>query len=191
MTALPRPGRLLTIAEYAAFSEDDQQRWELVEGNLVTSPSPAPRHMVALGELFAQLRRQIPERLRVVPDVDLDLQLAADRAPGTARRPDVVVVTSDEYRRVDVEGGLLRASTTVLVVEIILPGSRRTDEVFKRDDYADAGIPHYWIIDLDQPVSLVACHLAPGFGYQDLGAVTGEYEAVEPFPVRIDLNALI
>ena len=40
------------------------------------------------------------------------------------------------------------------------------------------------------PISLVACHLAGTFGYQDGGAVTGRYESVEPFPVRLDLEAL-
>ncbi|MGI9092850.1 MAG: hypothetical protein ACR2FF_05285 [Mycobacteriales bacterium] len=41
MTALPAPpGRLLTIAEFAALGEDDRYRWELQEGNLVMSPSP-------------------------------------------------------------------------------------------------------------------------------------------------------
>jgi hypothetical protein len=32
--------------------------------------------------------------------------------------------------------------------------------------------------------------LAGTFGYQDGGSVTGVFEAAEPFPVRIDLDAL-
>ena len=190
MTASPQPGQLLTIADFAALPEDDARRWELVEGNLVISPSPTPRHMVVLGELFTELRRQASARRRVVPDVDLDLQLAPAREPATVRRPDLVVVAEEEYVRVGTEGGLLRASATLLVIEIVSPGSGRTDKVFKRNDYADAGIPHYWIVDLDERVSLRACHLAGEFGYRDDGEVTGVFEAVEPFPVRIDLDAL-
>ncbi|MGH3611494.1 MAG: Uma2 family endonuclease [Pseudonocardia sp.] len=34
-------------------------------------------------------------------------------------------------------------------MEVLSPGSHRTDHVAKRADYADAGIPHYWIVDLD------------------------------------------
>jgi hypothetical protein len=45
------PGRLLSIADYAALGEDDRNRWELQEGNLVMSPSSTPRHMVASAEL--------------------------------------------------------------------------------------------------------------------------------------------
>ena len=70
------------------------------------------------------------------------------------------------------------------------PGSRRTDHVAKRADYADAGIPHYWIVDLDEPVSLIACHLAGELGYVDGGAATGVFTTTEPFPVRLDLDAL-
>jgi Uma2 family endonuclease len=59
----------------------------------------------------------------------------------------------------------------------------------KRAEYADAGIPHYWIVDLDAPGSLVACRLTDS-GYRDERAVTGTYSASEPFPVRLDLDAL-
>jgi hypothetical protein len=96
----------------------------------------------------------------------------------------------DEFNRVTHTGGLLRAAGTVLVVEIVSPGSRRTDNLVKRGEYADAGIPFYWIIDADAPISLVACHLAGSFGYQDGGTVTGVFESTEPFPLRVDLDAL-
>jgi Uma2 family endonuclease len=192
MTALTQPpGRLLTIADYAALSEDDRNRWELQEGNLVMSPSPTPRHMVAAAELYTQLRTQLPSDLLAVPDVDIDVQLVPEGQPGTARRPDLVVVRRSEFDRVDREGGLLRAAATVLVVEIVSPGSRRTDTMIKRGEYADAGIPHYWIVDVDAPVSLVACDLAGEFGYQDAGEVRGVFESEQPFPARIDLDALI
>src|SRR5437899_8554353 len=83
MTALTQPpGRLLTIADYAALGEDDRNRWELQEGNLVMSPSPTPRHMVAAAELYSQLRSQLPADLRAVPDVDLDVQLVPYGQPG-------------------------------------------------------------------------------------------------------------
>jgi len=88
------------------------------------------------------------------------------------------------------EGGIIRAAEVTVVAEFVSPGSRRTDHVAKRADYADAGIPHYWIVDLDEPVSLVACHLGGELGYVDGGAVSGVFTTSEPFPARIDLGAL-
>ncbi len=191
MTSLPEPpGHLLTIAEYAALGEDDQYRWELQEGNLVMSPSPTPRHMLASGELREQLKPQLPGSLLVIQDVDLDLQLAPSDHPGLSRRPDLVVVDQVAVDRVDAEGGLLRACEVHLVVEIVSAGSRRMDHVVKRGEYADAGIPHYWIVDLDQPVTLLACHLAGQFGYQDGGSVAGVVTIREPYEFTIDLDQL-
>ena len=192
MTALPEPpGRLLTIAEYAELGEDDRYRWELQEGNLVMSPSPSPRHMLTSGEFRDQLKPQLPGDVRIIQDVDIDLRLAAPDQPGWSRRPDLIVVDQAAVDRVETEGGLLRAAEVHLVVEIVSPGSRRMDYVIKRGEYADAGIPHYWIVDLTDPVSLIGCHLADGFGYQDPGAVTGVFTTTEPFPVRLELDRLL
>jgi Uma2 family endonuclease len=146
--------------------------------------------MIAVARLHSTVESQLPPGLRAVPDVDLDLQLAQVDQPGTSRRPDLVVVSEAELRRVRTEGGLLRADSTVLVVEIVSPGSRRTDNPVKRSEYADAGIPSYWIVDLDDPISLIACQLAGEFGYQDRGVVQGVFETAEPFPVRINLDGL-
>ncbi len=60
----------------------------------------------------------------------------------------------------------------------------------KRGEYADAGIPHYWVVDLDEPVSLLDCHLAEGFGYQDRGGAAGRFATSRPFPVHVELNRL-
>lgn len=191
MTALPQvPGRLLTIADFAALPEDEQHRWELLEGSLLMSPSPRPLHMAATARLDRQLAPQLPAELESIPDVDLNLELSTDDEPATVRRPDLVVVRREALARVEETDGLLVASDVLIVVEIISPGSRRMDTVVKRGEYADSGIPHYWIIDLKRPVSLLACHLAGDFGYQDSGEVTETFETTAPFPVRIDLGSL-
>jgi Uma2 family endonuclease len=37
----------------------------------------------------------------------------------------------------------------VLAVEIVSPGSQTIDRLIKKDEYAEAGIPRYWIVDRD------------------------------------------
>jgi Uma2 family endonuclease len=74
---------------------------------------------------------------------------------------------------------------------VVSPGSKRTDYRVKRDEYADAGIPHYWIIDTSEPISLVACHQAGESGYRDAAAVTGTFTTDVPFPVKLDLTTLL
>lgn len=193
MTALPVPPSHiwpLTAAEYAA-SPETEQRYELQEGAIVMCAAPVPDHQDAIGEAFVQLRAQGPPSLVVLMEVDVDLALVPPDGPGTVRSPDLVVVTREAFLRVRHEGGLLRASDAVLVVEILSPSTRRVDTRVKHDEYADAGIGHYWVIDLTDGPSLVACHSGGAFGYVDAPAVTGTFTTEEPFPVRLDLTTFL
>ncbi|GAB2999088.1 Uma2 family endonuclease [Saccharothrix stipae] len=191
MTALPEDSadglHLFTVAEYAELGETEFGYSELQEGRILMSPSPGPRHMMASGELFVRLRDQLPADLVAIQDGDVDLELAPRGDPGFSRRPDLVVVPRDAIK----EGGMPRASDVLVVIEIVSPGSKRMDRVIKRGEYADAGIPHYWIVDLTTPISLVDCHLAGEFGYQDAGDVVGEFTTSVPFPVTVELDGLV
>ena len=199
MTALPLPSAgprpLLTVAEYAALPEDvDGARYELVEGNLVMSPRPMAVHQRCIHCCCTSFEDQAPGPLVGVAEVDVDLGLVPPARPGFVRVPDLVVVPRVALDRQRQHGGLLHASESPLAVEVISPGSRRLDTIVKRDEYADAGIPHYWVVDLGEPddrPQLTAHHLAGEFGYADTGPVAGTFTATEPFPVRIDLDALV
>jgi Uma2 family endonuclease len=182
VSVLPVSPRLLTVAEYLTLGEPDSGYTELVEGRVVASPSASREHNRGAFRLANQLEAQLPDHLEVLLDIDVDLQLTSPDEPGFVRRPDVVVARHGK--------GLIAARDVVLVVEIVSPGSVRTDNLVKRSEYADAGIPHYWIVDIAGPVSLIACHLAGSFGYADAGAVIGVFQTSEPFAVRIDLDAL-
>ncbi len=190
MTALPEYVHPLTAAEYAALPEDNGVRYELQEGWMMMSPRPIPRHQKGIAELREQLALQLPG-FEVLPEVDIDLELAPPERPGTVRVPDIVVVGRAAFERVDGDGSLLRASEVLLAVEFFSPGSSRVDTVTKHHEYADAGIAHYWMIDLHDGPSLVACHLAGEFGYQNAEPARGVFTTAEPFDVRVDLDALL
>lgn len=123
--------------------------------------------------------------------MDVNLELSAPEQPGYVRRPDVIVVQRSARKRQRAEGGLIKASEIVLVVETLSPSSRTTDYRAKREEYALAGIPFYWIIDLDEPISLAPLHLAGEFGYQEAPAETRIYETDAPFPLKIQVDRLI
>jgi Uma2 family endonuclease len=182
---------LLTIEEYAALGATEHGYTELIEGRLIMSPSPVPDHNNAALELAFALRPRLPETFEVQMDVDVDLQLAPADQPGSSRRPDLIVVQREARKRVRTEGGMFCASEVLLAVEIVSPSSKRMDHVHKRNDYADAGIPNYWIVDIDEPISLTACRLTEQFGYQDDQVVTGTFRTDVPFPVEINLDRLV
>lgn len=193
MSTQVRRGRLLTAREFMELEYDREQvRYELQEGNLVVKSSPVPRHNVAVARLHAQLEAQLPRGYVAVTDIDVNLELAPDDGPGTVRQPDLIVVRIDEYDRVHEQSDIIRASGVILAVEVHSPGSVRTDRVIKYMEYRDAGIGHYWMLDLEPPLTLRAFHLAGPFEYLPLAPeATGSYTAKEPFPVTIDLEALV
>jgi Uma2 family endonuclease len=190
--ALPLPPtHLLTVREYAQLGEDTQGRTELQEGSLVMSPSPSLDHNTAALRIAVQLGPQLPHHLSTVIDVDMNLDLVpVDEPGGSSRRPDVVVFDAAAKSRLRQEGGILSAHDVVVAIEIVSPGSRRTDNIVKRAEYADAGIPHYWIVDIDGPVSLVSCRLTEKFGYIDDVVATGTFSTEKPFPVTLNLDEL-
>ncbi len=191
MTALPDYRAPLTAAEYAARPEDlDGVRYELAEGWLMMSPRPIPDHQDGIHLLHIQLEQQLPGH-KVLQEVDIDLELAPPDQPGTVRVLDLVVVDRAAHQRVRRERALLRAREVLLAVEFLSPGSTRIDTFIKHHEYAEAGIGHYWIVDLQNGPSLVACHLAGEFGYQDAAAERDVLLTDSPFPLRVDVRALV
>ncbi len=182
--AVPLHRSLMTLEEFVALPEDESARYELQEGVLVVAPRPRPLHQDAMFRLGMQIHRCLPPDLTMLLDVDVVVE-AAD--PATVRSPDVVVTTarSDQER--------LSASDVILAVEIISPGSRKVDLHLKPFEYAEAGIPHYWVVDLDPPApTITAFGLgAPGDGYVESQTVSGELVVAEPFEMRIDVGALV
>lgn len=67
-------------------------------------------------------------------------------------------------------------------------GTQQVSEA-KRDEYASARIPFYWNIDVGQPVTLTAMHLAESW-YEEAPEQAVAYKAADPFPVTIDIDQL-
>lgn len=181
MTAGAWRDHLVSLDEWDEMPED--KNLELVDGVLHVVPAALPPHQKAQNRLAFWLDEQLPDGLTAYDDVDVTLN-SSDRP--TVRRPDIVVVTIEAAVR-----GPKRfaAADVVLAVEIVSPGSERTDRVTKPTQYAKAGIAHYWLIELDEPVSLAAFELVDGV-YKPVDDVTGKVELSLPAPLVFDLDAL-
>jgi Uma2 family endonuclease len=94
--------------------------------------------------------------------------------------PDVVVIEQNEATRTRLTG------TPSLVVEVLSSSTRRQDLGSKRLAYAGYGVPAYWVVDPEPPVTLVAFRLE-GDAYVEDAVVAGEeaYEAKWPFTLTV------
>jgi Uma2 family endonuclease len=78
----------------------------------------------------------------------------------------------------------------VVAVEILSPGSVRTDTVVEPMEYADAGIPHFWLIDPAPPVTATVYRLIEG-EYEESLRAEKVLQVEEPCPLRIELDELL
>jgi Uma2 family endonuclease len=81
--------------------------------------------------------------------------------PPTARKPDAVL------HRCIPDAEQLMAQHVPIAVEVLSTWSARRDRVHKMSDYADAGIPHYWLVAFDKAgaVTIERYTLAGAGGY--------------------------
>lgn len=183
MSSQPYDARhLYTVEEFAALPEDNSMRYELQEGLIVVSPRPALPHMIVLNELWGQLNPQVTDELIVVTEIDVDLQLD----PPMVRIPDLVIVHARAART----PGIVTASDVLLAVEVISPSSVRADTKVKPMEYADAGIPHLWLVDPQHPVTATAYRLVDGH-YEESQRAEQTLHVQEPCELRVELGSLL
>jgi Uma2 family endonuclease len=118
-------------------------RYEVVDGELLVTPSPRGRHQLIVFEFAVRLRAYVaPRRIGTVLLGPADIELEHDSTLG----PDVFVMplangkTIREWREV---------SSLLLVAEVLSPSSIRHDRIVKRDYFMRNGVPVYWVVDLD------------------------------------------
>ena len=113
---------------------------ELTDGELIMAPPPSDTHQRVLANLFAAMRAHVRANrlgtLRFAP-------LAVRLWPGKIREPDILYVSSAHADRVgeDVYG------PPDLVVEILSPNTQSVDREDKFQEYAQAGVQEYWLVD--------------------------------------------
>ena len=165
MSSPTYPDHLLTLDDWVALPDHEQHHIEVCEGVLIASPPPGNRHDHAEMMLAMQLDDQLPGDLCVLGGVEV---LVSDN-PLTVRKPDVIVV---DRSLGEADPDRAPVGEVRLVVEITVPGTARTDRVTKFSEYAEAGVPQYWIVDLDGPPVMAVFTLEDGW-YRYDGDRTG------------------
>src|SRR5688572_24118094 len=133
--------RSLTYDDLQRARETRDERLELIEGEIVVTPSPSPMHQLVVHRLAVLLDRAIVESgLGLVLESPLDVFLANRNV----FQPDLIVLLRD---RIQLFGSAMVESAPSLAVEIISPSTSAYDRVTKRDVYAQHSVPEYWLVD--------------------------------------------
>lgn len=139
---MPAVARRWTREEVLALP-DDRNRYELLDGELLVSPSPTPRHQRAVLALYNRIHPYVAQYglgWTCLAPADLDFH------SGQLLQPDLFVVRprkGPELREWS-EAGIPR-----LIVEVLSPGTALADRNKKRRLYQSSGVEEYWIVDCD------------------------------------------
>jgi Uma2 family endonuclease len=136
---LPRQGEW-GENDYLWFANRTNRLVELVDGVIEVLPMPSPKHQRIALFLYRLLFAFVDSRaLGTVLVAPLSVRLWA----GRFREPDLVFLFAQhmEREREDCWDG------ADLIMEVVSPSKPAHDLVTKRSEYAQAGIPEYWIIN--------------------------------------------
>ena len=138
---------LLTVA-YLETLPDDNNRYELIAGELFVSCAPGLPHQLAL------------QRLQIALAKYLEVNPIGIVAPGAgavfsdydAVIPDLVFVLNERWEKIVANDRFIAAPN--LVIEVVSPGKENRNRDFraKRGLYAKYGVEEYWIVDLENRV---------------------------------------
>jgi len=155
----------MTADEYMDLPEDPLSRYELIDGVVTMTPSPAFDHQNTIAEIVTQfgifLRGNRLGRVAVVFDVKV--------RDDVVHQPDVAYFRESKARQ-------SRAKVKVapdIVVEIVSPDSWERDHVTKRANYEAAGVGEYWIIDPER--NAFTFLVLEGGAYREVEAASDRY----------------
>jgi len=160
------PSKLLTIEDYIAYDDGTDNRYELVDGELVVMPNESDFNVFIAKLLFFELAKFLPVSL--IAHKDTEIEVPGKRA--RCRLPDLLIHSQESYLAI---AGANRAIIRLdmpppdLVIEVVSPGKENTDRDYryKHTEYAAGAIPEYWIID-PQRHQITVCQWIDG-KYED------------------------
>jgi Uma2 family endonuclease len=135
---LPLQG-LWTEEQYLRLTDQTNRFIEFNEGSVEVLPMPTRKHQAISRFLFLAFFSFVQSLGGTVFYAPLRVRVA----PGRFREPDLVLLLNVADPR-NQNAFWLGAD---LVVEIVSPVDVERDTVIKRADYAEAGIPEYWIVN--------------------------------------------
>lgn len=141
----------MTMADYLAYDDGTDTRYELEHGALIEMPTESTVNALIAQFLLFELAKYFP--VQRLASKNIEIEVSGSRA--TCRLPDLLVHSEESYaalmpsKQAVLRHGMPPPS---LIVEVVSPGkaNRDRDYRYKRTEYAARGVAEYWIIDPDE-----------------------------------------
>lgn len=161
----------------------DDMRYELIEGDLIMTPSPETRHQRISGRLYFEIRRFVAENdIGEVFYAPCDVYLDNENVV----QPDILFISKE---RIDIIGKKNVQGAPDLIIEILSEGNAYRDTIQKKKLYARFGVREYWIVAPDD--EMVEVYQLKGEGEYQLHKTyikKGVIESLVLSGLKIDLK---
>lgn len=131
--------KVWTVEDYLLLGELSTP-CQLIDGDLIMSPSPTPYHQLILGNLYDVLKLNAKKTGAIVFFAPMDLYIDKQNV----LQPDLLFI-SKENKDIITHRGI--EGVPDLVVEIISPSNIFTDRNKKKKIYQQIGVKEFWIVD--------------------------------------------
>ncbi len=143
--ALPEENKRYTFEDFLNWEEDE--RIEIIDGDVFMMSPPATIHQKVSGELFRQIANYLEGKSCEVFSAPFGVRLFERNGDkpedvDTVVEPDIIVLC--DKSKLD-EHGCKGAPD--MAIEILSPSTRRHDKLIKFNLYQRAGVREYWIVD--------------------------------------------
>ncbi len=139
---------LWTEAQYLKLTDQTNHLIEFTDGVIEVLPMPTRQHQ----KILAYLYRSLFAFMQTLGGIVLFAPLRVQVRPGKFREPDLIVLLDEQDPR-NQDAFWLGAD---LVIEIVSPDNPKRDLEDKPVDYAEAGIPEYWIVNpIDETITVL------------------------------------
>lgn len=147
----------LTHEEFLRVRDATNDQTELIEGELLVTPSPSTMHQAVVLRLARVFDRALEDAGHgLVFIAPLDVRLASD----TVVQPDLLVLLDE--RVIGVVDDAVEGPPSI-VIEVLSQSTSRRDLTIKRNLYAAHGVAEYWIAD--PAGKTVTVHSDPAAGH--------------------------
>jgi len=172
----------LTFEDYLTYDDGTDNRYELVDGQLLLMNPPRIEHFLISKFLEKQLDAEI-ERLSLPW---LTFREAGVRTGfNKSRLTDLCVVTQEQTQELLGQAAVFQTAPQ-LIVEVVGPESVTRDYRYKRSEYAALGVPEYWIVD---PLETKIAQLLWEEGLYEETVLTGDRAISSPTFPELSLTA--
>lgn len=141
VTTIPRK---MTLEEYLTYDDGTDRRYELDEGYLILMPPATGRHESIIKFLSTYFDRAIQQQGDELIAYSSGVEFLT--RPQQPRKPDVCLISRSQAQSIWGVSAIL-ATPPRLAVEVVSPESIKRDYQTKLQEYAQAGVAEYWIVD--------------------------------------------